>query len=201
MKTSHWIALSLVASIPVAVGCDAPKTGASKSGSAAHDQDHAGHDHADHDHAGHDHGDAKGGDSKAAKAAKKDDHAGHDHPEHGPNGGHIAHFDTSATTHFEWAHDEDKQTLTVYFEELVSGGNKIESVEVVVTSSGQEKKFKLEPLESAKIAGSIFQIKDQELLTLVGASDKDEKGVQARLVAKIDGKEEKLLLIDHHHHH
>jgi hypothetical protein len=198
MKISHWIALSLVASIPLAVGCDAPKTGGSKSGSAAHDHDHAGHDHAGHDHAGHDHGDAKGGDSKAAK---KDDHAGHDHPEHGPNGGHIAHFDTSATTHFEWAHDEDKQTLTVYFEELVSGGNKIESVEVVVTSSGQEKKFKLEPLESAKIAGSIFQIKDQELLTLVGASDKDEKGVQARLVAKIDGKEEKLLLIDHHHHH
>ena len=54
---------------------------------------------------------------------------------------------------------------------------------------------------NTKIAGSIFQIKDQELLTLVGASDKDEKGVQARLVAKIDGKEEKLLLIDHHHHH
>lgn len=188
MKISHWIALSLVASIPLAVGCDAPKTGGSKTGSATHD-----HEHADHDHAGHDHADPK--------AAKKDDHAGHDHPEHGPNGGHIAHFDTSATTHFEWAHDEDKQTLTVFFEELVSGGNKIESVEVVVTSSGQEKKFKLEPLESAKIAGSIFQIKDQELLTLVGASDKEEKGVQARLVAKIDGKEEKLLLIDHHHNH
>jgi hypothetical protein len=108
---------------------------------------------------------------------------------------------TAPTAVISRAHDEDKQTLTVYFEELVSGGNKIESVEVVVTSSGQEKKFKLEPLESAKIAGSIFQIKDQELLTLVGASDKDEKGVQARLVAKIDGKEEKLLLIDHHHHH
>jgi hypothetical protein len=198
MKISHWIALSLIASIPVAVGCDAPKTGGSKSGSAAHDHDQAGHDHAGHDHAGHDHGDAKGGDPKAAK---KDEHAGHDHPEHGPNGGHIAHFDTSATTHFEWAHDEDKQTLTVFFEELVSGGNKIESVEVVVTSSGQEKKFKLEPLESAKIAGSIFQVKDQELLTLVGASGKEEKGVQARLVAKIDGKEEKLLLIDHHHNH
>ena len=185
MKISHWIALSLIASIPVWVGCDAPKAGGSKSGSAAHDHDH--------DHAGHDHADPK--------AAKKDEHSGHDHPEHGPNGGHIAHFDTSATTHFEWAHDEDKQTLTVFFEELVSGGNKIESVEVVVTSSGQEKKFKLEPLESAKIAGSIFQVKDQELLTLVGASGKEEKGVQARLVAKIDGKEEKLLLIDHHHNH
>ncbi|MFN4906437.1 MAG: hypothetical protein ACK5LQ_14495 [Planctomycetota bacterium] len=192
MKISKWIALSLVLSVPVWVGCDAPKKGGSKQAagakSSAHDHDH---DHG-HDH-GHDHSDGK--------SAKKDDHAGHDHPEHGPNGGHIAHFDTNATTHFEWAHDEEKQTLTVYFEELVSGGNKIESVEVVVTSSGQEKKFKLEPLESAKIAGSIFQVKDQELLTLVGASGQDEKGVQARLVAKIDGKEEKLLLIDHHHHH
>ena len=186
MKISKWIALSLVFSIPVWVGCDAPKNQGAKQGTSAKS---SGHDH-DHDH---DHGNSK--------SDKKDDHAGHDHPEHGPNGGHIAHFDSSPTTHFEWAHDEDKQTLTVYFEELVSGGNKIESVEVVVTSSGQEKKFKLEPLESAKIAGSIFEIKDQELLTLVGASGKDEKGVQARLVAKIDGKEEKLLLIDHHHHH
>ncbi len=186
MKISKWIALSLVFSIPVWVGCDAPKNQGAKQGTSAKSSGH------DHDH-GHDHGEGK--------SDKKDDHAGHDHPEHGPNGGHIAHFDSSPTTHFEWAHDEDKQTLTVYFEELVSGGNKIESVEVVVTSSGQEKKFKLEPLESAKIAGSIFQVKDQELLTLVGASGKDEKGVQARLVAKIDGKEEKLLLIDHHHHH
>jgi len=189
MKISNWIVLTLMTSIPVWVGCDAPKAGGSKAGgskagSTAYDHDH------DHDH---DHGNAK--------TAAKDDHAGHEHPEHGPNGGHIAHFESSPTTHFEWAHDEDKQTVTVYFEELVSGGNKIESVEVVVTSNGQEKKFKLEPLESAKIAGSIFQIKDQELLTLVGASGEDVKGVQARLVAKIDGKEEKLLLVDHHHSH
>jgi hypothetical protein len=189
MNTLKWIATTLIFAVPVCVGCDAPKAGGSKRGSVAKKNDHE-HDH-DHDH---DHG-------HGSESDKKDAHAGHDHPEHGPNGGHIAHFDTSATTHFEWAHDEDKQTLTVYFEELVSGGNKIESVEVVVTSGGQEKKFKLEPLETAKIAGSIYQIKDQELLTLVGASGEDEKGVQARLVAKIDGKEEKLLLIDHHHHH
>ncbi|MFM8188145.1 MAG: hypothetical protein ACKN85_06640 [Pirellula sp.] len=185
MKIANLAALSMILSLPVYIGCDASKN-ASKSGSSAQKHDH------DHDH-DHDHGDSK--------SDKKDAHAGHDHPEHGPNGGHIAHFDSSPTTHFEWAHDEDKQTLTVYFEELVSGGNTIESVEVVVTSSGQEKKFKLEPLEGAKIAGSIFQLKDQELLTLVGASGEDEKGVQARLVAKIDGKEEKLLLVDHHHHH
>jgi hypothetical protein len=142
--------------------------------------------------------------SDGAVAAKKDDHDHdhyHDHPEHGPNGGHIAHFDTSPTTHFEWAHDDEAQLLTVYFEELVSGGTKIESVEVIVTTDGSEKVFKLEPLESAKIAGSVFQAKNQELLTLVGASGTDPKGVQAKLIATIDGKKESLLLKDDHHHH
>lgn len=142
--------------------------------------------------------------SMGTAAAKKDDHDhdhDHDHPEHGPNGGHVAHFDTSPTTHFEWAHDDDAQLLTVYFEDLVSGGTKIEAVEVVVTADGSEKVFKLEPLESAKIAGSVFQAKNQELLTLVGASGTDPKGVQAKLIATIDGKKESLLLKDDHHHH
>ena len=183
MKIAKWTTLSMALCFPVCIGCDTSKD-STKTGPVAQSHDH---DH-DHDHDGKD-------------SDKKDAHAGHDHPEHGPHGGHIAHFDSSPTTHFEWAHDQDKQTLTVYFEELVSGGNKIESVEVVVTSNGQEKKFKLEPLETAKIAGSVFELKDQELLTLVGASGEDEKGVQATLVASIDGKEEKLLLVDHHHHH
>lgn len=171
MSITRWIALALIASVPVWVGCDSSKSSGGKSNGSSHDHDH------DHDH---DHGDSK--------SDKKDDHAGHDHPEHGPNGGHIAHFDSSPTTHFEWAHDEEKETLTVYFEELVSGGNKIDSVEVVVTSSGQEKKFKLEPLDSAKIAGSIFQIKDKELLTLVGASGDDEKESKLGLSPRLETK-------------
>jgi len=47
----------------------------------------------------------------------------------------------------------------------------------------------------------VFQAKDQEMLTLVGASGDDEKGVQARLYVTIDGKKESLLLKDDHHHH
>ncbi len=142
---------------------------------------------------------------KDTGAAKKDVHGDshdhHDHPEHGANGGHVAHFDSNPTVHFEWAHDDDQNTLTVYFEELVSGGGKVEMVEVRVKSPDDEKKFSLAPDEKAKVKGSVFQAKDAELLTLVGASGKDPKGVQAKMVAVIDGKEETVLLIDEHDHH
>jgi len=178
MNLRKFLALSLVVSTSLWLGCDVKKpVKAPNAGTSAHDHDH---DH-DHDH-----------------APKEDKH---DHPEHGPHGGHIAHFDTSPTTHFEWAHDDDAHTLTVYFEELVSAGAKVESVDVVVTSGGTEKSFKLSALETAKIAGSIFEAKDQELLTLVGASGDDPKGVQAKLIVTIDGKKESVLLKDEHHHH
>ncbi len=141
-------------------------------------------------------------DAPTAGQVKTDTHDHeHDHPEHGPNGGHIAHFDTSPTTHFEWAHDDDKNLLSVFFEELVSGGAKIDSVTIRVTSSGSEKTFTLKADDKAKISGSVFQAEDAELLTLVGASGDDPKGVQAKLVAVIDGKEESVLLKDDHHHH
>ena len=180
MNLRTFLVLSLVASTSLWFGCDVKKPVKSpQGGTAAHDHDH---DH-DHNHA--------------------DDHKEdkHDHPEHGPHGGHVAHFDTSPTTHFEWAHDDDAHTITVYFEELVSAGAKVESVDVMVTSGGTEKSFKLAPLEAAKIAGSIFEAKDQELLTLVGASGDDPKGVQAKLIVTIDGKKESVLLKDDHHHH
>jgi len=180
MNIQKFLILSLVASTSLWFGCDVKKPMKSPNGgTAAHDHDH------DHDHA-HDH------------APKEETH---DHPEHGPHGGHVAHFDTSPTTHFEWAHDDDAHTLTVFFEELVSAGAKVESVDVVVSSGGTEKSFKLAALESAKISGSIFEAKDQELLTLVGASGDDPKGVQAKLVVTIDGKKESVLLKDDHHHH
>ena len=185
MKHTTTLTLALFLCVPCYLGCDA--------GSVSKNKPAASHDH-DHDH-DHDHGHGE-----PAKA-KADEHAGHSHSEHGPNGGHVAHFDTNPTTHFEWAHDDDNHLLTVYFENLVSAGAKIEAVEVVITSGGEEKKYTLAPLDSAKIAGSVFQAKDQEMLTLVGASGDDEKGVQARLYVTIDGKKESLLLKDDHHHH
>jgi hypothetical protein len=184
MKWQLWIAGLLIGSTSLWLGCEVKRTAdLPPTGQKSHDgHDHDGHDHDGHDHEGH-------------------DDEGHDHPEHGPNGGHVAHFDTSPTTHFEWAHDDDNHTLTVYFEDLISGGATIESVQVLVTSADSEKKFSLEPDPKAKMAGSIFQAKDQELLTLVGASGSDPKGVQAKLKVVIDGKEESVLLKDDHHHH
>ncbi|MCU0707216.1 MAG: hypothetical protein MUF23_02885 [Pirellula sp.] len=184
MKIRCGIATLLLVTTPLWFGCEAKPVPSGGSGSKSVT---SGHSHEGHSHEGHDHGHG-------------DEH-GHDHPEHGPNGGHIVHFDTSPTTHFEWAHDDETQTLTVYFEELVNAGAKIESVEIRVTSEGSEKKFTLLPDEQAKVAGSVYQLKDQELLTLVGASGDDPKGVQAKMFVTIDGKEESLLLKDDHHHH
>lgn len=175
MKIRCVIATLLLGTTPLWLGCEAKPI---PNGGAGSSTAHSDHDH-DHNH----------------------DHDDHDHPEHGPNGGHIAHFDTSPTTHFEWAHDDENQTLTVYFEDLVKAGAKIEAVEVRVASEGAEKKFTLAPDETAKFAGSIFRLKDQELLTLVGASGSDPKGVQAKMFVTIDGKQESLLLKDDHHHH
>jgi hypothetical protein len=184
MKFQRSIATLLLGTTPLWFGCEAKPVTPGGSGSSSVKSDHS---HDGHDHDGHDHGHSND--------------QGHDHPEHGPNGGHVAHFDTSPTTHFEWAHNDEEQTLTVYFEELVNAGAKIESVEVRVTSEGSEKKFTLASDEQAKVAGSVFQLKDQELLTLVGASGDDPKGVQAKMIVTIDGKQESLLLKDDHHHH
>jgi hypothetical protein len=196
MHFRTFLATLMICTIPAWFGCEAKPSPMSGAGSTA---TKAGHDH-DHDH-DHDHGDdhAHGDDhGHGSNQAKTDDHA---HPEHGPHGGHIAHFDTNPTTHFEWAHDDDNHTLTVYFEELVSAGAKIESVEIRITSDGAEKKFELTADETAKVAGSVFTAKDPELLTLVGASGDDPKGVQAKMFVVIDGKQESLLLKDDHHHH
>jgi hypothetical protein len=130
-------------------------------------------------------------------------HDEHDHSHgHGPNGGHLAHFEPSEA-HFEWTHDDAAHKLEIHLEELVSGGAKIESVEIVVTTGDNTKKFPLTADEKAKIAGSVYSIVDKEVLTLIGASGKDAKGVQAKVVAKIDGKTQTCLLVEdeHAHHH
>ena len=121
-----------------------------------------------------------------------DPHAGHDHGAHGPNGGHLEHLDTGA--HFEWAHDDATHKLTIFFDELVSDGAKIESVKVDVVSGNETKSFTLEKDANAKIAGAVFSIANEELMTLLEASGTDAKGVHSKLVAMIDGKAQSCLL-------
>lgn len=127
------------------------------------------------------------------KELAADPHAGHGHGAHGPNGGHLEHFDASGA-HFEWAHDDATHKLSIYFDELASAGAKIESVKVDVVSGTENKSFALEKDETAKIAGSVFSIASEELMTLIDASGTDAKGVQSKLVAMIDGKEQTCVL-------
>ena len=131
--------------------------------------------------------------SQAVNGNAVDAHAGHDHGAHGPNGGHVEHFDTTGD-HFEWAHDDATHKLSIFFDELVSGGAKIESVKIDVVSGVETKSFALEKEETAKSAGSVFSIASEELMTLLDASGADPKGVQSKLMVMIDGKEQTCLL-------
>jgi len=132
-----------------------------------------------------------------------DAHAGHDHSAPGPNNGHIEAFDANGP-HFEWTHDEATHKLTIFLEEAVSAGAKVESVKVDVTSGTETKSFALAKEDNAKIAGSVFSIASEELMTLMEASGTDAKGVQSKLIAMIDGKEQTAVLKhedEHGHKH
>ena len=133
---------------------------------------------------------------KAAANAGHDhdhDHDGHDHSAHGPNGGHVEAFDKTGG-HFEWAHDDATHKLSIFLEELVSAGAKVESVKIDVVSGADTKSFELASDSKAKIAGSVFTIVSEELMNLLDASGTDAKGVQSKLIALIDGKEQSCLL-------
>lgn len=141
--------------------------------------------------------------STAGQKSESDAHAGHDHSAPGPNGGHVEAFDANGP-HFEWAHDEATHKLSIFLDEAVSAGAKVESVKVDIISGAETKSFALEKEENAKIAGSVFSIVSEELMTLMEASGTDAKGVQCKLIASIDGKEQTALLKhddEHGHKH
>ncbi len=169
MRTSLLLVGLALGSFVCLSGCEPKKS--SNSGKAG---SQTGHDHDGHDH-------------------DADAHAGHDHGAHGPNGGHLEHLETSGA-HFEWAHDDATHKLSIFFDELVSGGAKIEGVKIDVVSGAETKSFALEKVETAKIAGSVYSIASEELMTLLDASGTDAKGVQSKLLVMIDGKEQTCLL-------
>jgi len=122
-----------------------------------------------------------------------DAHAGHDHSAPGPNGGHVEAFEETHS-HFEWAHDDTSHKLSIFLEELVAAGAKVESARIDVISGSDTKSFTLDKDEKAKIADSVYSIVSQELMGLIDASGTDAKGVQSKLIVKIDGKDQTCLL-------
>jgi hypothetical protein len=194
MRVSFLVAGLALCGFVCFPGCEAKKMD-----NAATHSDHDGHDHAGHDHddhAGHDHGPS----ATKEKAKPADAHAGHDHSHDvGPNGGHIADISPLAA-HIEWIHDDEANKVTIHAEEVVSNGGKIDSVQIVITSGNDTKKFDLAKVADAKIADSVYALADQEMMTLIGASGTEEKGVQAKLVITVDGKENSCLLVHEHGH-
>ena len=145
----------------------------------------------------------KPGDKGTNSAASHDDHGhdhAHDHGEHGAHGGHMLHLEPTGE-HAEWTHDDEAGVLTVYFEEMVSAGSKIEKVRVDLSLGDKPKKaYDLEgtAADDHKIEGSIFSIKSPELVTALGVGE----GVKAELIVTVAGKDLKASLEhDHGHDH
>ncbi len=133
---------------------------------------------------------------------KKTNEQAHEHShahEEGKHGGHLVDLEPVGA-HAEWTHDDEKGILTIYLEELVAGGAKVEQVRVdIKLGEAETKKYDLEvsKADQHKIEGAIFNITSPELVTAM-----DVEGVKATLVVTADGKEHKgSLAHDHDHGH
>jgi hypothetical protein len=137
------------------------------------DHDHQGHDQDDHEHADHDHDDH--------------DHEGHDHPAHGPNGGHMVNL--SGGAHAEWAHEDEKDLLTVYAEKPEA----VTKVTMKTTIEGNETIYEF---EKQQLDGkTVYQLVSPELLTAV----KMGKGVDTKLLISTEAGES-TGQVEHHAH-
>lgn len=134
------------------------------------DHDHDDHAHDDHAHHDHDHG-----------------HEGHDHPAHGPHGGHMVELNSGK--HAEWAHDDEKDKITVYPEnaEIVT---KIE-----MTTKVGDKVTPYE-FEKAEVDGAtVYELTSPELLTAIKMGDAVETNL---VLTTTDG--EMTAAVKHHSH-
>ncbi len=137
-----------------------------------------------------------------AKKIEKAGGGGHEHShahEDGPHGGHMLDLLPDGG-HAEWTHDDEKGILTIYLEELVAAGKKVEKVRVDLALQNNETKsydLKVSEADQHKIEGAIFSIVDPQLVTTM-----EVPGVKATLVVTADGKELKgSLAHDHDHGH
>ncbi|MCY2974328.1 MAG: hypothetical protein NTW52_06630 [Planctomycetota bacterium] len=126
------------------------------------------------------------------------DHAGHDHSsDHGPNGGHLVDLAPS-NSHGEWAHDDETGKITLFFTDSLKAGQKVESARIDLNVAGQEpKSYEFKGTEKGS-----FELESLELLTALElCSGEPDSKVTAKLVAKIDGKEESAPVVHHDHGH
>jgi hypothetical protein len=153
----------------------------------------------------------KSGESEHSHAA-----GGHSHD--AKHGGHHIHLSPSGLG-AEWTHQEDG-TVTVYFDDVVAQGNKIESVTIQLKVQGnapksytltaktdasqhtdaiQKSDASQNPDASPKLDGAVFAIKDQALLTALEVKE----GVQVEVIAKVNGTEQRAQIVheEHEGHH
>jgi hypothetical protein len=125
-------------------------------------------------------------------------HEGHDHSsDHGPNGGHLVDL-TPSNTHAEWAHDDESGKITLFFTDSIKAGQKVESAKIDLNVAGQEPKtYEFKVTEKGS-----YELESLELLTALElCSGEPDSKVTAKLVAKIDGKEESAPVVHHDHGH
>jgi len=125
-------------------------------------------------------------------------HEGHDHSHnHGPNGGHLVDLSPS-DMHAEWAHNDESGMITVFFTDSLKAGLKVESAKIDLTVAGQEPKT----YEFKVTDKGTYELESLELLTAIElCSGEPDSKVTAKLVAKIDGKEESSPIVHHDHGH
>ena len=89
---------------------------------------------------------------------------------HGDNGGHLVDLEGGA--HAEWTHDDQKNVITVFVDELEA----VSAVEMRVTIEGNTTPYKFEKTDLE--GKSVYQLESPELLTAA----KMGQGVDTKLV-------------------
>ncbi len=134
-----------------------------------------------------------GCDSSAPPNANLHSHA---HAAHGPHGGHLVHLEPNGI-HAEWAHDDDSGKLSVYLEEAIQSGKKIEGVRVELEVTGSPKKT-YDLIANDK---GVYELVSPELLTAIEVGAGDSAKVAAKLIVSIDGQEAAAQMEHHEHSH
>lgn len=128
-------------------------------------------------------------------------HGGHAHEELGPHGGHLV--DLGGEYRAEWLHDDATGQVTVLL--LAQDGRtevrtSAESITLEVSIGGNARRYELKPADRGEdpATASEFHIVDRPLVEALKAVG---HGVEAFVVAEIDGQTLRGEIEHHHDHH